>query len=52
MADVHEAGKEDDRQGRAVVFNELAHVALEQAALAHDPAAVGEDEHQQRHHDG
>lgn len=45
VADVDEPGEEYDGQRRAVIFNELAHIALEEVAAADDPACVAGHEH-------
>lgn len=42
VADVDEAGKEDNRQGRTVILNELSHMPLQQVALAKHAASIGE----------
>ncbi len=46
-----EASEEDDRQGRAVVFEEDTHGMAEQTALAEFTANVGYGEYKQGHDD-
>lgn len=47
MANIHESSEEDNRQRRPIIFQELAHVALEETAaseLAANPAAHEDEE--------
>ena len=50
VAKVDEASKKDDRQGCAVVLNELPHISLEQLAFADDTTPIAETEHEQSNH--
>ena len=50
--DVDEPGKEDNGQGRAIVFDELSHLPLEQIAIANRTANISSHENEKRKHDG
>src|ERR1700761_3706331 len=50
VTNMDESGKENDRQRRAVVLNELPHVALQEVAFSEHAAPIGEAEHQEADH--
>ena len=52
VAEVDKACEEHDSERRAVVFYELAHIALEKRALAYDAAPIGDNENTERDHYG
>lgn len=46
VPDVDEPREEYDGQRRPIIFDEFAHIALEEVAAADDPACVAGHEHE------
>ena len=50
MTDMHESGEEYDRQRRAVIFDELPHMALEESTSTNNTTCIADHQDQEGYH--